>query len=267
MSGFNKEVIVVVFIAITLIITITISVKSSASKSNAITGNIMNIFTPIQVGTNKIFRGFSENVSGILNYKSNLEKVETLKNENNKLRKKIISINLKKDELKNLEELKKSLNFSAEMYNQSFVSADVVSKNDGNWYSIFVVAAGKKEGVKVNSIVVSGEGLVGRVFEVSDKYCKVVAILNNQSAVSFEILRKPEYTGVLSQNLSIDSNENFEGYLKGYLFDIKYEVVPGDVIITSGIGMYPKGIPVGEVEKVIEDKNSLLKIYKGKTIR
>ncbi|SHG88220.1 rod shape-determining protein MreC [Tepidibacter thalassicus] len=258
----NKEVIVVVLIAITLLVIIGMSIKGNIN--NYLTGAILDVASPIQRGINKIFTITSENISGIINYRSNIKKVKLLSKENEELKKKIIDIDLKRDELNSLRDLKKSLNYISENYDKSYISASVVSKNDGNWYTTFTVSAGKKDGVVKNSIVISGEGLVGKIYEVSNNYSKAISLLNNKSAVSFEVLRKGEYTGVISQNLSIDSSENFEGYLKGYLFDIKYEVVPGDIIVTSGIGIYPKGIPLGEVEKVIEDKNNLLKYIKVK---
>lgn len=254
--------IAVVLIVITLIIIINISIKGNIQ--NPISNVALNAVSPIQRGINKVFTGVSENVSGILNYRKNLKKIENLSKENDKLRKKIIDIDLKMDELQALEGLKKALNYLDDSKTQSYISGSVVSKNDGNWYTTFTISSGKKDGVVKDAIVLSGEGLVGRVYEVSNNYSKAISILNNKSAISFEVLRKTEYTGVLSQNISMDSSENFEGFLKGYLFDIKYEVVPGDIIITSGIGIYPKGIPIGEVEKVIEDKNNLLKYIKVK---
>ncbi|WFD11451.1 rod shape-determining protein MreC [Tepidibacter hydrothermalis] len=258
----NKEVIVISLITITLLVIIGISIEGRYNKY--IPSAVLDVITPIQRGLNKVYSVTSENVVGMINYKKNLKDIEKLSKENEDLKKKVIEIDLSKDELSELQNLKRSLNYIPEGYDQNYISASVISKNDGNWYDSFTIAAGKKDGVVEDSIVVSGTGLVGKVYEVSNNYCKAISLLNNKSAVSFEVLRKGEYTGVISQNISIDSNENFTGYLKGYLFDIKYKVVPGDILITSGIGIYPKGIPLGEVEKVIEDKNNLLKYVKVK---
>ena len=43
------------------------------------------------------------------------------------------------------------------------------------------------------------------------------------------------------------------------MFDTSYDVLPGDVVVTSGLGIYPKGIPIGEIDKVIDDKNKSMK--------
>ncbi len=258
----NKEVIAFILIAITLLIIIGMSIRGKGD--NPISKGALDLFSPVQRGINRVFSVIEENVSGILSYRKNIKEIDKLSKENEALKKKIVEVDLKRDELESLTTLKKALNYTEENYNREYISASVVSKNDGNWYTTFTISAGKNHGVTKDSIVISGEGLVGKVYEVSNNYAKAISILNNKSAVSFEVLRKGEYTGVLSQNISMDSSENFEGYLKGYLFDIKYKVVPGDIIITSGIGIYPKGIRVGEVEKVIEDKNNLLKYIKVK---
>ena len=43
------------------------------------------------------------------------------------------------------------------------------------------------------------------------------------------------------------------------MFDTSYEVLPGDIVTTSGLGVYPEGIPIGEVDKVIDDKDKSMK--------
>ncbi|MPM24938.1 hypothetical protein SDC9_71427 [bioreactor metagenome] len=43
------------------------------------------------------------------------------------------------------------------------------------------------------------------------------------------------------------------------MFETSYDVLPGDVVVTSGLGLYPEGIPIGEVDKVIDDKNKSMK--------
>ena len=140
-----------------------------------------------------------------------------------------------------------------------------MGKNDGNYYTSFTISAGKNQNVQKDGIVLTGKGLVGRIYEVSDNYSKAISILDSKSSVSFQVLREERYTGIASQNVTMDYEyKDFEGYIKGYLFDINYKVLPGDIIITSGLGLYPKGIPIGSIDKIIEDKNNLLKYVKIK---
>ena len=137
----------------------------------------------------------------------------------------------------------------------------MVGKNDGNWYDSFIIGAGKKQGVKEESIVINGNGLVGIVYEVSDNYSKAISLLDTKSSVSFKLLKDSNLKGVITQNSTLDDKENYKnkGYLYGYMFDSSYNVLPGDVVTTSGLGLYPEGIPIGEVDKVIDDKNKSMK--------
>lgn len=86
-------------------------------------------------------------------------------------------------------------------------------------------------------------------------------MLDSKSAVSFKIVNNTAAKGVISTSTSAGKEKAYEanGYLNGYMFDSDYEVVQGDIIVTSGMGLYPEDIPIGEVEKVIDDKNKSLK--------
>ncbi|MCK5763412.1 MAG: hypothetical protein KAH05_04770, partial [Clostridiales bacterium] len=53
-------------------------------------------------------------------------------------------------------------------------------------------------------------------------------------------------------------NGGIDGNLKGYLFDLKAEVFVGDLIITSGKGLYPEGIIIGKIKDICKDSDKLL---------
>ena len=70
-----------------------------------------------------------------------------------------------------------------------------------------------------------------------------------------------KYKGIITYGQNADEEANYrdKGLLQGYMFDSSYEVLPGDLVTTSGLGLYPEGIAIGKVEKVVEDKNNSLK--------
>ena len=107
----------------------------------------------------------------------------------------------------------------------------------------------------------NGRGLVGIVYEVSDNYCKVISLLDTKSSVSFKLAKNSEYKGIITygENIDQEADHRDNGLLQGYMFDSTYSVLPGDVITTSGLGLFPEGIVIGKVEKVVEDKNNSLK--------
>lgn len=248
-------------VAITLIGIVGISIGKYSGQNLMGPGIILDGVASIESGLNKGFTFLQSNFKNLINYKSNLKENQNLKKENEELKSKLTELNNKLEERDSLESLKKSLNFIDESYQATKISASVVGKNDGNWYNSFIIGAGSKQGVKKDSIVVNGSGLVGMVYEVSDNYSKAISLLDTKSSVSFKLAKNSDFKGVITQNSTIDNKENYKdkGYLYGYMFDTSYEVLPGDIVTTSGLGVYPEGIPIGEVDKVIDDKDKSMK--------
>lgn len=257
----NFKVIATGVVAITLIGIVGISIGSNKG-SNPIGANMgMNSISTISSTINSGFNFVKGGFENIINFHKNAKKAEALEEENNKLQQEVIDLQNKLDDTQSLESLKSALNFVDEKYVAKTLSAKVVSKNDGNWYTAFVVSAGSKDGVKKDSLVMNGKGLVGVVYEVSNNYCKVVSLLDTKSSVSFKLAKNSEFKGIITYGENIDDEADYRnsGLLQGYMFDLNYNVLPGDVVTTSGLGLFPEGIVIGKVEKVVEDKNNSLK--------
>ena len=257
----NFKVIATGVVAITLIGIVGISIGSNKG-SNPIGANVgMNSISTISSTINSGFNFVKGGFENIINFHKNAKKAEALEEENNKLQQEVIDLQNKLDDTQSLESLKSALNFVDEKYVAKTLSAKVVSKNDGHWYTTFVVSAGSKDGVKKDSLVMNGKGLVGVVYEVSNNYCKVVSLLDTKSSVSFKLAKNSEFKGIITYGENIDDEADYRnsGLLQGYMFDLNYNVLPGDVVTTSGLGLFPEGIVIGKVEKVVEDKNNSLK--------
>ena len=257
----NVKVIATTTVAITLIGIVGISIGKYSGNNPINLGLIQEGAASIESSFNKGFMFLNGNFSEILNYKKNANKLEDLEKENESLKQEIVELNNKISESQSIQNLKKALNFIPEDYKANMISASVVSKNDGNWYTSFVIGAGSDAGVKKDSLVMNGSGLVGIVYEVSKNYSKAISILDTKSSVSFKLLKNSDYKGVITQDTDISGKEKYKenGYLQGYMFDSSYDVLPGDTLVTSGLGLYPEGILIGKVDKVIDDKNKSLK--------
>lgn len=248
-------------VAITLIGIVGISIGKFSSGSPVNLGVASDAITSVGKGINYGFSFIKNGFKDVANFKDNSKKVKKLEEENEKLKKNMIALNAKLDKTESLEELKKTLNFVQEEYKATSISASVVGKNDGNWYESFVIGAGKNSGVKKESIVMNGSGLVGIVYEVSNNYSKAISLLDSKASVSFKLAKDANAKGTITQNTTLDNKDSYnsKGYLQGYMFDSSYNVIQGDIITTSGLGFFPDGIPIGEVEKVVDDKDKSLK--------
>ncbi|SJN78487.1 rod shape-determining protein MreC [Clostridioides difficile] len=257
----NVKVIATGVVAITLIGIVGISIGKFSSGSPVNLGVASDAITSVGKGINDGFSFIKNGFKDVANFKDNSKKVKKLEEENEKLKKNMIALNAKLDKTESLEELKKTLNFVQEEYKAISISASVVGKNDGNWYESFVIGAGKNSGVKKESIVMNGSGLVGIVYEVSNNYSKAISLLDSKASVSFKLAKDANAKGTITQNTTLDNKDSYnsKGYLQGYMFDSSYNVIQGDIITTSGLGFFPDGIPIGEVEKVVDDKDKSLK--------
>lgn len=246
---------VVVVLIVALLVVNEISGKSITHR----------IISPVLNKTSSI----SKNVSGFIDRKyihdEQENKIKYLEKENSDLRKQLVDNLISQEELRELKELKVMLKLKDENIYDEYVTADIISKDGNGFYSSFLISAGKNDGVTEGSLVLSGSGLAGVVEVAYENYSKVVSILDSKMSMSFRIARNENITGIASQNLDNKAFEDMkEGLLKAYCNETEEEILVGDIVITSGMGVYPQGIEIGEVYEIIEDNTNLLKYVKIK---
>ncbi|WP_432408913.1 rod shape-determining protein MreC [Wukongibacter sp. M2B1] len=248
---FKRKIMIVAIVTIILlvIIGITFGGRENLTSAERVVGNTL---TPIQrffqLGSNFI----SDLVDPVLNIWKLDEENENLREENVKLQNEIIKLKLSIREYEDLKSLRKALNYASDNNIKDYVTCNVIAKDPGNWFSIFTIDVGLKDGIGKNSTVTNGDGLIGLVYEVGDSWAKVITIIDNISRVSFETLSEE------NGNIGLINGDG-DAILKGYLFDHEAEVKIGDKIVTSGLGLYPKGIQIGKIKEVIVKEDELLK--------
>lgn len=188
------------------------------------------------------------------NYFGNTKK---LKNKTKELEKKIDELEYKLLEIKTLEadnlNLREKLEIKERYNHFELIYADVVVKNYDNFGETFVVDKGSEDGVKEKQTVITKDGLLGYVSTVSKNTATVTTILDPNVSVGVEIAS-------VNKNALVkgDFNLKNEAKLKLTYIPIDTEISKDEVVYTSGIGeVYPKGIPVGTIEKVVNKKNEI----------
>ena len=131
--------------------------------------------------------------------------------------------------------------------------ARVIAKGAGPWFDTFSINRGQLQGVTVGMAVVTGDGLVGRVYEAGLNYAKVLTVIDSRSSIACLIERTRD-NGVLTGQLSADGSGDL-CYM--YYLPAVNSVMPGDVVITSGLdGSFPKGLRVGTVAEVSRETDT-----------
>lgn len=175
---------------------------------------------------------FSQDVNSIAQLQADNSR---LTEENAKLREWYQVALLLDSENKSLREL---LNLEVDPKYKS-ISARVIADTGNTYVKSVLVSAGYKLGVKKGSAVISGEGLIGRVVEVSESTARILLVTDINLRVPVVV----EDTG----HHAILSGANSEN---PHLIHIPQgtEIAEGSRLITSGYGgIYPYGLPVGSV--------------------
>ncbi len=240
--------ITIIMVIILLVVLITTAGESNMSGTESFIGSI---FTPIQRGlysaTDAIGDFFERVFSGTDMQTENLE----LKARVAELEGQLAEYNEIKAENERLSAL---LNFDSSSLGLETITARVIGKAPGHWFNIFIIDAGRAQGIKVNMPVVSGYGLVGRVVDVGAGFSRVMAIIDSSSGVDGIVERTRDY-GILT-GITDSGEEDALLEMSNLPFDA--DLMPGDTVITSGLsGVFPKGLRIGEVTEVRPSKDGM----------
>jgi rod shape-determining protein MreC len=136
-----------------------------------------------------------------------------------------------------------------ERYKPTLIAAQVIGKDPSPWFQSMLVDKGVRDGVKKGSSVITSQGIVGLVIEVTSRYSKVMLITDPNSAVD-ALIQRSRARGIIKGGTS--------GYcVLSYVLG-KHEVAIGDTVISSGMdGVFPKGFPLGHITSVSQDESEI----------
>jgi rod shape-determining protein MreC len=240
-------------LGIVLIALLSLTVASFLNPGNSswAGGQIQRLASYLQEPVSEAGSGFSATVKGLFQWRTFLEENEALKAENKELREELIRQTLSGEDLAELLRLSDALNYIDPRDRYGHVSGSVIAKDGSRWFQTFTINIGSLEGVHSDAVVINGDGLIGRVFDLGPDWAKVISVIDEKNNISFKVFRDPGIIGVLSGDGT--------GGLSGYLLQEDVSVVEGDVLITSGMEIYPQGIPIGKITGVAWNENSLLR--------
>ncbi|MCL2436568.1 MAG: rod shape-determining protein MreC [Clostridiales bacterium] len=227
--------------ALVLCLIIVLSFLSDGSTSpvgRQIQGAVAFIQRPIASATFGIR-------DGIFNFRHIIVENDQLREENARLRREINSTNLTAQDLQDLRELANIFNYDIMDYNHRAIAANVIALDGTNWFNVFTIDRGTRDGIYQNAVVVNHQGLVGTVMEAGTNWARVISVIDSTNRVSFIVARDHDIVGILQGD--------GQGGLTGFALDNQAGIIVGDVLLTSGIdlgSMYPKGIDIGRVTAV-----------------
>lgn len=210
------------------------------------------VITPMQVGINSVGTYISDKLDNLRNINDLLEENDQLKEQVSVLSYQNKLLLQDKYELDGLRELyaldQKYLDYPK-------VAARVISKDSNNWYNIFTIDKGSRDGIKVNMNTLAGNGLAGIITEVHYNYSVVRSIIDDNSHVSGMFLKTSD-TCIVQGDLQLMD----DGKIRVELINKDAKVNDGDEIVTSQISPnFLQGILIGYVSDITLDASNMTK--------
>ncbi|MCL5410400.1 MAG: rod shape-determining protein MreC [Patescibacteria group bacterium] len=204
------------------------------------TSGVTRSFSIASIKTKSLFTAFFE--------------ISKLKKQNEDLSQKIMSLDVDKSKISELEYenslLKKELGYIENDKEHSFIPSRIIGREPTNFLDYIIVDKGEKDGVVKDSAVISGGALVGQVKEVYENQSKITLITSKDSII-----------------LAMLQNSRSKGILRGGISGLVLEDItreadyqPGDYIVTSGLdGQLKEGILIGKADNLQSSSSELFK--------
>lgn len=149
------------------------------------------------------------------------------------------------------QRLSELLGFRAGLEGQAQV-AQVSGRDPVALFQSLTIDKGERDGITKGFAVLSSNGLVGQVVATSAHAARVLLITDHNSGVD-ALVERSRARGIIAGALS-------DGCVMKYL-QRGEDVNVGDRVATSGLdGIFPKGIPIGEVTKVSRNHRGMLQM-------
>lgn len=245
-----KRVLFTILVLAAVAVAASFLIFRSENGASIFENAVGTVLRPVQSGLSSAATWVKDFASDWRNYGKLEDEYELLQMENEELKLRVSYV----DELEH-ENMRLSALLEAKDSYDSLdpVYATVIARDPGQWFDTFTINRGTADGVTAGMSVVTGDGLVGYVYEAKLNSAKVMTIIDTRSAVACLVQRTRD-NGVMRGEVTADSNDA-ECYVY-YLPNVN-NITPGDVIVTSGTdSLYPKGLTIGEVTAVSQETSS-----------
>ena len=204
---------------------------------------VTQLTSPAQVGTT----GVAENMTGAVDF---LVQLRTMRQRNAELENINSSLVAENFELREVERenqwLREQLSYAQTRPGLDLrgaqIVARVIGRESNNFLEYIMLDLGQRHGVRVGMSVITDQGYVGRISEVTESTSKVLLINDPSSAVN-AILQSSRLNGVVRGTPSGDLVMDY--IPQGEEFSV------GEAVLTSGLGgRVPRGIPIGQVVEI-----------------
>jgi rod shape-determining protein MreC len=237
----------VVLVVLALVLISATFSQSSGGPLHTVQQGMASAFSPLESGATRALKPARDLVNWVSETFNARGQNSELKTDVQKLRAKLAKAQSAVGENEQLRKLV-GLDQKGVLAGYNLVTARVIQRPPSVWYSTVGISAGSGDGVAVNDPVIDGDGLVGRVTDVTPNTAQVTLITDSESAVSAKVLPNgPE--GVAKPEAGDPSTMLLD------FIDKNAPIHEGQMVVTAGwsngtlSSFAPAGIPIGEVRQ------------------
>ncbi|NLW07228.1 MAG: rod shape-determining protein MreC [Clostridia bacterium] len=152
------------------------------------------------------------------------------------------------------ERLRELLKYSEENSDRfDLTVAPVIGRSPSNWYNTITLGLGFMAGLQKGQVVLTHQGVVGRIIATTQYTAEVLLILDREGALGamVQVNRTP---GI------VEGSPDYPGYLQMVRISRDAPVQEHHLVVTSGLGsVFPRGLLIGTVVKIIYEPDGLMK--------
>lgn len=122
--------------------------------------------------------------------------------------------------------------------------AQVVGRDATTWWRTLQINLGSRDGLKEDQVVITSQGLVGRISQVGLTHSQVALVGDAECGVAV-VVRETRDLGIIKPG---QAGTGDGGMVEMSLLQNSPQVMAAQSVVTSGLGgVFPAGLPVGTV--------------------
>jgi rod shape-determining protein MreC len=224
--------------------------ESAGGGLHSVQRGVLDVVSPVQEGASRALKPVRDLFGWAGDTLDAKGELKSVRKERDTLRTELVATQAK---LRDAGQLKaqETLNSQAELSDNAPVRARVIAKDPNLWFDQVTIDKGTGSGIQRNQAVVNGQGLVGRVTEVTGSTAIVTLVTNHTTQIGAKV--------------SDSGVQGLVGVEAGHPTDLvlddlssKDVVTRGEIVVTSGttskVGRfpspYPRNIPIGRVTSI-----------------
>lgn len=237
--GKGRARLTIVLLVVTAVALLTLDGRGSG-PIGSIRAGVMDVLTPIGSAASSVTAPLRKAWTSAFDFGETKEQNDALREENDRLKGEVVANSIAKEQLQQLLQLV-GIPFVG---NTPVVHTRVLNSGPGNFGTTVELDRGSSSGITRNMPVVTGQGLIGKVVEVSDSRSVVSLVSSGSFSIGFSVIG--------TSAIGLARGTGSDSVVRGSNIDSRKGVEAGQIAVTSGLAgsPFPPNLPIGTLTGV-----------------